>query len=122
MNRRSFLTRLAKAVAVTVAAPTILPAATTYARQWRKQGALIVPFWIQEKRTAFCFDDEYRCVMEQLMATTTLRSFTWELPRAETEALLRRYPPPRRARPVPETAAATESPVRSPASPKSPSP
>lgn len=97
MNRRSFLSILSRSVAAVAVAPTILPAATTYVRQWRKQGAVIVPFWHQTSRTSFVVDDEYQCIMEQLSPATVLRSFTWSPPQADLEEFFRIHPPPQNA-------------------------
>lgn len=77
-------------------APTVLPAATTYLRRWKRTDSLIVPYWFQTSRQSFIVDAGYQCLMEKLYETKILHSFTWEPPQADVDALLHRYPLPER--------------------------
>lgn len=60
-SRRSFFTTLGKLVAGAVVAPTVLPAATTYARRWIKgRGGLYQPnpAYVSAKyESAFCWTE-----------------------------------------------------------------
>jgi hypothetical protein len=61
MNRRSFLSRIARAVAVAVAAPVILREAI--------QAQLPVatePFWYQTTRVSRCVDSEYEAFFRKV--------------------------------------------------------
>lgn len=61
MNRRSFIERLAKAAA----GFTILPAATTYQRVWKKQRYIWVIDWedIEIGDGKFVVDAQWECVL-----------------------------------------------------------
>lgn len=66
MNRRSFLTRIVGAAVTAAVAPTILPAATTYVRRWKRQGTLLVPFWKQTIRYSRIVTPDYEAAMQKL--------------------------------------------------------
>jgi hypothetical protein len=90
MNRRGFLSGVLKAAAVAVAAPTILPAAVTYAHRWvKKRNARIItppydPFWLQTTRFSRIMDDEYHAAfMEALDPTSPLYKFIMEQPQQQ---------------------------------------
>lgn len=63
MNRRSFLSRIAKAIAVTVAAPVIIREAIA-----AQLPAAVEPFWYQTTRLSRCVDAEYEAVYQRLLA------------------------------------------------------